>query len=322
MINIGIIGAGRNAAGHAKYFHECDRTNVVAVADPATELAKELAGACDAKPVGDYTEFLGDVDAVVISSPNFLHREHAVACAQAGKHILCEKPMGLSADEAQQIADAVAAASVKSLVGFSVRFTDNVWTLIQMIKEGRLGELNSVFSRRLSYSDPAGRAGWRKDHAKSGGILLEINVHELEWMMAAGGDVKSVYARTKALTSDAPRANDHVWFVLNYTEGAVGTHEGSWLAATVNYYRGAHGTEGGAATDEWGRDLFYAKNGSDRAPVDLTTAPDKRLNWLDTIDGAAEPLCDVAWGLKVMRVAEAILQSAGCGEVVRLASGQ
>ena len=64
---------------------------------------------------------------------------------------------------------------------------------------------------------------------------------------------------------------------------------------------------------------MFAANGSDRAPVDLVKAPDKRLNWLDVIERGAEPLCDVAWGLEVMKVAEAVLESGASGQVVQVA---
>ena len=97
MIRIGIIGAGPNATGHASCFGKCPRTHVAAVADTDFPRAEALATQCgDAQPVRDYREFLDRVDAVVISWPNFLHCEQAVACAAAGKHLYCEKPMGLN----------------------------------------------------------------------------------------------------------------------------------------------------------------------------------------------------------------------------------
>jgi predicted dehydrogenase len=93
MIRIGIIGAGPNAQGHAHYYHQSPRARVAAIADVALDRAQALAGEVQAKAVSDYTQFLNDVDAVVVSSPNFLHREQAIACAQAGKHVYCEKPI-------------------------------------------------------------------------------------------------------------------------------------------------------------------------------------------------------------------------------------
>jgi predicted dehydrogenase len=89
MIRIGIIGAGPNATGHGEYYAKSTRAKVVAVADVATDRAAKLAEICSAKAIADYKQMLGDIDAVVIASPNFLHKEQAIACAEAGKHVYC-----------------------------------------------------------------------------------------------------------------------------------------------------------------------------------------------------------------------------------------
>ncbi len=87
MIRIGIVGAGPNAKAHTEYFAASPRAKVVAIADPATERAVSLASATDARVCKSMVEFLDDVDAVVISSPNFLHTEHAIAAAERRLHV-------------------------------------------------------------------------------------------------------------------------------------------------------------------------------------------------------------------------------------------
>lgn len=96
MIRIGVIGAGPNATDHAQYYHQSPRTQVVAVDDPNMARAQVLAAECGADALADYQEFLDRVDAVVVASPNFLHKEQAIESANARKHIYCEKPRGLS----------------------------------------------------------------------------------------------------------------------------------------------------------------------------------------------------------------------------------
>jgi len=318
MVRVGIIGAGSNATAHGKYFRNQSRAKVVAVADPVFERAGALAELCGARPVCDYADFLPDVDAVVISSPNFLHCQQAVACAQAGKHIYCEKPMGLSATEASRIADAVQVANVRSVVGFSVRFGPSVQGFLGLHEQGAFGDILSIWSRRMFYMDPAKTVGWRKDHGQSGGLLLEVNLHELDWMMALGGPVESVSARTRAIEPTSPRSNDHLWVTLHFAKGAIGTHEGSWLTAMPSYFKGIHGTLGGACTDEWGNKLFYAKVGQNREEMPATPAFDLRGHFLDCIELGVSPVADVRWGLKVMLVAEAIFRSAQSGQVEKV----
>jgi predicted dehydrogenase len=318
MIRIGIIGAGGNARGHATRFDATDGVDVVAIADPAVDVGRALADEVGARHVEDHTQFLGDVDAVVVSSPNFLHAEHAVACADAGKHVYCEKPMGLNFGEASAIHEAVEAAGVASAVGFSPRLSRESQTMRKLVDDGRIGDVISVWSRRLMYMPDEKLAGWRADASRSGGLLLEINVHELDWMMYLAGPVESVYAQTRADQTTGLRANDHIWVTLNFTNHAVGQHEGSWRAATPNFYKGLHGSAGGATTNEWGNDVYYAPLAGSRETVDLAPQADLRARWLDAIRGADEPWCGTAWGLDVMRVAEAVFRSAETHAVVQV----
>ncbi len=317
MIRIGIIGAGPNAEGHARYYRESPRTHLVAIADPDAARADRLAGELNARSVRDYREFLDHVDAVVVSSPNFLHYEHAVACAEAGKHLFCEKPMGLGVDEARGIAQAVSVNHVASQVGFSVRFGGEVQTMLRMHREGELGDLISLTSRRLCYIDPA-KSGWRSDHRLSGGLLYEINIHELDWMMALGGRVTAVYARTWAQNPVDERSNDHLWVTLSFAGRATGTHEGSWLSANPNFYRSCEGTKSGLCTDEWGVQLFHAPRGGNRVEIAKDPNFDLRGNFLDVIEGKAPAVADARWGLEVMRVAEAVIESARRGHPIDL----
>jgi predicted dehydrogenase len=289
----------------------------VAIADPDLKLGQALATETGAKAVADYREFLGDVDAVVISSPNFLHREQAIACAQAGKHVFCEKPMGLSAADAKAIADAVAKAGVKSMVGFSPRLDPMSRTVLRYQKEGKFGDLISVFTRRLMFMK-APTGGWRADQNKSGGLLFEINIHELDWIMMLGGEVKSIYAQIRPQKAGAPRHNDHIWFLINFASGAVGAHEGSWATSMPQFFRGLYGTRGGATTDEWSTKLMYAETGQNRQDVTLDKGFDLRANFLDSIEHNTPAECDCQWGLKVMTVAEGLLESAAKNTVVKI----
>lgn len=316
MVKIGVIGAGGNGAGHARYYHECPRSEVVAIADPDGERASALAAQCEAEAVSDYRDFLDGVDAVVISSPNHLHRDHAVECARAGCHIYCEKPMGLDAEQADQMASAVAAAGVRSVVGFSVRFGDTVHTMQQMVQEGRTGDLISIWTRRLFFMDMTEHPGWRADHALSGGVLLEVDSHELDWMMAIAGEVESVYARTYAEGQEGLLANDHVWVTMNFASGAVGTLEGSQISPVPRYQRGLLGTRGAMETEEWGRKLMFAQRGGRKAEeVALQQPFDLRGHLLDCIEQGVPCVSDAEWGRKVMNVADAIFRSAATGEV-------
>jgi predicted dehydrogenase len=166
--------------------------------------------------------------------------------------------------------------------------------------------------------DPSKTPEWRRDHRKSGGLLLEINIHEIDWMMAVGGEVETVYARTWAARPDSPRSNDQLFVSLGFAGGATGMHEGSWLSPIPCFYRSVQGTEAGVNTDEWGSKLFHAGAGKNRTDLAAGERFDLRGNFLDSIEHGTPGVADVNCALKVMAVVEAIFESAQSGKVVRM----
>jgi predicted dehydrogenase len=321
MIRIGIVGAGGNGSGHARRFATDDRTEVTAVADPNLELGRRLAEEVGARHVADLTGFLDDVDAVVISSPNFLHPEHAVALARAGKHLLVEKPMALCVEDADRIVEVVQEAGVATMVGFSVRFGPAVRAMVEMYRNGTLGEIVSIWSRRCKYGDPpsADSTHWRHDFEKSGGFISELMAHEIDWICDAAGLPTQVYCRKASRRKDHPRANEHIWLTMALGEEATGTLEGSRMAPIADYYRGIIGTKAGVFTTEWGQNVKLHLAGEDRDhDVEMHEPADKHAMWLDAIEGKGESPCDVAWGRDIVRVTDAALQSAVEGRAVDL----
>ena len=321
MIRIGIVGAGGNGSGHARRFAGDDRTEVTAVADPNVELGRRLAEEVDARHVSDLTGFLDDVDAVVISSPNFMHPDHAVALAQAGKHLLVEKPMALSVDDADRMVQAVEEAGVATMVGFSVRFDSAVRAIVDLYRAGQLGEIVSIWSRRCKYSKPPEGAPthWRHQFEKSGGFISELMAHEIDWVCDAAGLPTQVYCRKASRSKNHPRANDHVWLTMALGEEATGTLEGSVMAPIADYYRGIVGTKASAFTTEWGQKVKLHHAGEQgEVDVELPGNADKHSMWLDAIEGKAESPCDVAWGRDIVRVTDAALRSAVEGRAIDL----
>ena len=317
---IGVIGAGPNASTHAEYFASSPRSQIVAIADPVLECAQELASRTGGRAVADFRDFLDEVDAVIVSSPTFLHHQHAMAVAQAGKHLYCEKPLGLNLREAREIDEAVTQAKIASVVGFTPRFSGSLQTLSRLAREGELGKIVSVGSRRLCFIKSGETTSWRNNHAQSGGLLLEINIHELDWILRSAhesgcGAVESVYARTWSAEKGEHR-NDFVWVTIGFKNGATGWHKGSWSAPNPSFFREIQGTLGAAATDDWGNEVYTVRPGEIRAPRVIDPDFDLRAHFLDCIEGAA-PVCDVAWGAYVMQICEAVFESSETGQVVQ-----
>ncbi len=307
MIKIGIIGAGDNGLGHAEYYAASDRVELMGIADPDTSRAGPASERYGCRAFTSHVPLLDVVDTVVISSPNHLHADHAIESARAGRHVFCEKPMGLNLKESLGIHDAVRDARVASTVGFSTAFGPVCRTMTRLARSGELGPIRSLWARRLWKLPPEGPA-WRDDPSRSGGVLYEINVHELDWLMRVGGEVESVSAHIWAADDSHPRANDHHWVTLGFAGGATGTHEGSWCSNICNFYRGVDGTDAGVATDEWGSSVTLTRDNQSET-IELDERFDLRDHFLDCIEQRAEPVADVAYALQVMCVAEAVLVS-------------
>ena len=194
MFGAGIIGAGNNGKGHAKCLSAIDGVEIVGFADPAPEAAKAACDELGGKPFEDYQDLLGaGVDAVWICSPNFMHAEQAVAAAEAGVHVMCEKPMCLSLEEADAMIAAHKAAGTKLMIGQSTRYGSALRKLLQMLEEGVFGRLIACWSTRLGHYKPLSPDHWRVDPVKSGGVKMEWEIHEIDVLRCIGGRVASVY---------------------------------------------------------------------------------------------------------------------------------
>lgn len=183
---IGFIGCGRIASQHAEGYQKADGVQISALCAPRLEKAYALAdkyGLQDAKFFTDYRDMIaqkGIVNAVDIMTPDYLHAPITIDCAEAGLHVLCEKPMALNAAEASSMSDAVKSAGVIAMVGLGYRFNPAILIAKRFINEGRMGEIFH-FRARLTVSrlsNPDILLEWRQDRAKGGsGALSDLGAH-------------------------------------------------------------------------------------------------------------------------------------------------
>ncbi|HEU4805216.1 MAG TPA: Gfo/Idh/MocA family oxidoreductase, partial [Nitrobacter sp.] len=194
-LNVGVIGLGRLGRVYARDLAgRIPETRLVAVADPLGTVASEVAEEFDvARSFTDPLALINEptVDAIVIVTPTHLHREHVIAAANSGKPTFCEKPPALSLAEVAQMKDAIAKSGVFFQMGFMRRFDPGYAAAKKQIEQGRIGQplvfkatSRDPFRPSLEYANPK----------SSGGMLLDMGIHDFDlarWFM---GDVKSVAA--------------------------------------------------------------------------------------------------------------------------------
>jgi predicted dehydrogenase len=180
----------------------------------------------------DYREAVssGDVDAVLIVTPTFLHREIACEAAAHGKHVFLEKPMAITVEECQAINAAAGQAGIKLQVGFMRRFDESFLHAKEILESGAMGRVMIVKSTGRGPGLPP---PWIFDIGKSNGIIAEVNSHDLDsvrWL--AGSDVARVYA--EAANFKCPEAKeqfpdfyDNIVVTLRFMNQTMGVVDGT-----------------------------------------------------------------------------------------------
>ncbi|MBV8598413.1 MAG: Gfo/Idh/MocA family oxidoreductase [Actinobacteria bacterium] len=163
--------------------------------------------------------------------PNALHAEPTIAAAEAGKHVLCEKPLGRTADEAFEIWSRVAATGVKHLCGFNYRFVPAVRLARELIEAGDLGEIRHFRARYLQdWADDPGLATWRFDPEAAGsGAIGDLATHVVDLARYLVGEIAALSAVVKTFVPGR-KVDDAVEAVVEFEHGPVGTIEATRLA--------------------------------------------------------------------------------------------
>jgi 1,5-anhydro-D-fructose reductase (1,5-anhydro-D-mannitol-forming) len=220
----GIIGLGRIADSQiAPAIAACETSTLVSVASRDRGRAEEFARAHGAATaLDDYAKMLADpaVDAVYIATPNALHAEQVIAAARAGKHVLCDKPLALTAADARRCVGECRSAGVRLGIMFQTRYHDGLADAAKLVRGGGIGK---VVVAEVTMS--GGRnlpKGWRTDPALAGlGTLNNIGVHALDVLRyLLGSEVTEV----AALTDSEPgyRIDTTALVLLRFGNGTLG----------------------------------------------------------------------------------------------------
>jgi len=188
MLRIGLLGAGWfGREAHLRNLVKLDGVHVSAVSSRSSASLEASCGIVgpDLKVFSDWREViaLDEVDAVIVALTNDQHHEAATAALRAGKHVLCEKPLGLTIGQCNEIIDAAGESGKILQIGHEMRFQRLYREMKEMIDRGAIGDLQLMWCRE--FRGPM-RPGWRSSEALTGGTILEKNVHHLDlfnWMM-------------------------------------------------------------------------------------------------------------------------------------------
>jgi predicted dehydrogenase len=251
-IKVGLIGGGGIVDAHIRgYRAYADLIEVTAVADVIDEIARRRAAELGAAAYTDFRQMIleADLDAVDICLPHHLHAEAIVSAAQAGKHILCEKPLCLTVEQANQVQQAVRTAGVTLMCAHNQLFLPAVSRARQLLDQDILGTVYEVRITDTFYNDfNPKNMGWRATAATSGGgELMDTGYHPTYLMLhLAGGSAVEATALLSRHRLRFMDSEDSAQVLVRFDNGIVGHLVTSWA------YDPPPGTEGFSVVGERG----------------------------------------------------------------------
>ena len=221
MLRFAVIGTGIMGGRHVGNFStDCSTVTTVYDLDPAA--AARAAAPVGARAAASVEEcFANEIDAVVIATPTPHHAPYCLQAAAAGKHFFCEKPLARSLADGEAAVAAAKQAGVKMGVGHVLRFFPAYQTAHDLIQSGGLGRVGMARMSRLNRIPTA----WYGDYAQSGGVLFDLSLHDLDWLVWTFGLPVRVYAQTRR--ENLPTL-DYGLAVLRFAGGEIAHVEGSW----------------------------------------------------------------------------------------------
>jgi predicted dehydrogenase len=321
-LRVGMIGAGNMASVHAGGWAAAGDP-IVGVFDPDPKRAARFATDHETVVVDDFTQLAASVDVVDICTPTHTHASYIAMAADAGIDVVCEKPLARTGSDALAAIAACDRAGVQLLVGHVVRFFPEYTAARELAVSGEIGTVGVVRLDRSTYL-PAGASAWFSDHAKSGGVVHDLMIHDVDYARWLAGEVQRVYAKRIADT----RRGDHVLATLRHEDGAISHLQGSW-AYPVGSFRTAleiAGSDGlivrHVATP------FAGSLSATEAPPDVPEPPASSAespyvmeirHFSDVLQGRAEPRVTALDGARAVAVCDAIALSIETNRAVEVA---
>ncbi len=305
-MRLAFVGAGAIAAVHARALQQLPGAEIVAwtsrTRESAARMAQEFGG-----DITDFGAMLGrkDVDAVLICTPTHLHAEQVTACLEAGRRVFCEKPLARTAAECARLQQL---DGEHIFPGHVLRFFHAYRQAHNAILRGDIGRPRRVVCRRFN-SLPSGSENWFLDPERSGGVLLDLLIHDLDWLLWNFGEPAAAAAEPDAKRD--PQGMRYVRATLRWENGLEAHVEGSWLHPQFEHSFVVEGEEGRLVAEPDGAELRLER-GEAVKQVPLKGLPDpyvlQMAHFQSWLQGDQPPAATVAEAAAAVALAERLLR--------------
>jgi len=243
MLNVGIVGFGFMGRMHYRCWKEANDAKIVAICDANPDVLKntdKLAGNIEGgedeidfegiELYADVGVMLADanLDAVSITLPTFLHSKFSIMALEAGVHVLCEKPMALEIDQCRQMIAAAEKSGKILQIGHCIRFWPEYVKAKEIVDSGKYGKVAVATFKRLGSSPTWGAEDWFANDQRSGGVALDLHIHDSDFIQYLFGMPSSVYSFGN------PRSGCGLKYITtrySFDDDKLVTAEGSWAMA-------------------------------------------------------------------------------------------
>lgn len=327
-MRVGIIGTGFMGATHAAGW-AATPAEIGGVVAASEDEARGLAGQYGTRVYPSLEAILPDVDVVDICTPTHLHHEMIIAAAAAGKPIICEKPLARTVAQGQAAVAACRRAGVRLLVAQVVRFFPEYAQAQALVAAGQIGRPAVLRLARGSYRPKRPLGNWFLDVDKSGGLILDLMIHDFDYARWIAGEVESVFARSVgSVEPEAPL--DYALAILKHRNGALSHVAGAWAYPPPTFRTGLEIAGDGGLIEFDSTEsapirlLLHAREG-DAPDVGAPSSPLHENPWTTEIKEFYAALAEdrparvtAEDGLAALQIAEAAVESTRTGQAVRL----
>src|SRR5215211_1443017 len=320
-MRVGLVGAGFMGGVHLNAYAAIPEVEVVGVADARVEAAVAGAKMVGARPYASFEELVSaeDVEVVDVCLPTAFHKDLALKAAGDGKHVILEKPIARTIEDAREILEAFSGGGPRLFVGHVVRFFPEYVGIKDKIEAGELGTIGVVrTSRRSPFL--RGWNDWYADWRVSGGVLVDLLIHDFDFLRWTLGNIERVYAR--GVQGREYNRLDYALVTLRFEGGAIAHVEGHWgYPGPFHYSIEVAGSRALLSADSTGPATLELIGAQGEAP-DLASGPSpyqiQHAHFIRCITTGEEPIVRARDAYAALGVSLAATESVLTGEAVTL----
>jgi predicted dehydrogenase len=343
-MKLGVIGAGTIGQLRAQSIRSNPATELIGVADPAVASAEAAVRGSPARALADWRAVLDlpGLEAVIVSSPIQFHEEAVVAALQAGKHVLCEKPLANTVEACRRMVEASRSSGKTLATGFNHRYYPSIKFLKKAVDEGQIGAIDHV--RIFGGHDGLHnfRADWQyKAPVSGGGAMMDVGIHMTDLGRYVLGEVSEVYGIASNRVWQVPGSEDNAMAIFKSPSGIAAFYHATWTEwKGYRFFVEVYGDKGmvrGYYAPMQNLLVTQDKPGGPRRKVRklypeimvreklkswtstaLLSFQDELADFLRMVRGEPTSLADGVAGFRAVEIAHAVYQSSRTGAPVRM----